>query len=415
MTQSVDEPAGDQPSDAASPQSADATQEAADKTPPSGLDGVPASGPETEHGVAPHSEPGGVGAAAPDHEEHEPIGAPEDRFEPALDQIADGSRSREGYAVHLTQFEGPLDLLLHLVRRHELDVLDIPIHFVASKYLEYVKFASALDIELAGEYLVMAATLAYLKSRELLPSMAQEADESVLGEDGVDPRDELIRRLVEYERFRAAAASLDALPITGRDTFGRGGELGIVVPPPDLAPITLFRLADAFSRVLERARVLQEHQVEIEPITVRQRMEQLALLLIETPKLSLESLFLERVWRNERELRQVLVVTLMSILELVKLGVLGVEQGEGSDHVSIERVGELDSLKAAVEGYREDEEDAAAAAAASPTELGESLAQGESVEPIEPGEAVHAGPPAANPTDDDDAPGGTDGTAGAMS
>jgi segregation and condensation protein A len=266
--------------------------------------------------------------------------------------IADGVRSRESCSVALDAFEGPLDLLLHLVRRHELDILDIPIAFVAEKYVEYLELARALDIEIAGEYLVMAATLAWLKSRELLPRDPLQ-DEDGTDEDGVDPRQELIARLIEYERFRAAGQELAALPMWGRDVFARGGPIDLVPLAPDLAPITLFRLAEAFFRVLERARVSQSHDVELEPITVRERMEQLALLLGDRRTLDFEGLFVGRTWHSEAELRQMLVVTLMSVLELVKLGVLAVHQPDGSDTILLERVADPGEVGAVIQGYDE--------------------------------------------------------------
>src|SRR5690606_34227234 len=171
---------------------------------------------------------------------------------PATDSIADGVRSRPTYAVSLEMFEGPLDLLLHLVRRHELDILDIPIAFITEKYIEYIGFARSLDIEIAGEYLLMAATLAFLKSRELLPTTPGAEDEGEEEEDGVDPREELIRRLIEYERFREAGAELGSRPLFGRDVFPRGGDPDVILPEPGLAPVTLFRLAEAYNRVLDR-------------------------------------------------------------------------------------------------------------------------------------------------------------------
>src|SRR5690606_34851494 len=155
-------------------------------------------------------------------------GAKLEPLRPSTHLIGDGVSLRETYAVNLEIFEGPLDLLLHLVRRHELDILDIPIAFVTEKYVEYLAFARALDIEIAGEYLVMAATLAYLKSRELLPR-DPEAEEEPEDDEGeaADPREELIRRLLEYERFRAAGDELDARPVVGRDVFGRGGDVDV--------------------------------------------------------------------------------------------------------------------------------------------------------------------------------------------
>lgn len=289
---------------------------------------------------------------------HERGGDPGKRGDFIADFIADGIRSRPSYAVSLDMFEGPLDLLLHLVRRHELDILDIPIAFITEKYIEYISFARALDIEVAGDYLLMAATLAFLKSRELLPVVPELAgDEDDEDEIGVDPREELIRRLIEYERFRNAGEDLAARPLAGRDVFPRGGGVDVIAPEPGLAPITLFKLAEAYNRVLDRAKVREDHEVVIEAVTVRQRMHQLSLLLAERPRVEFESLFLDRVWSNERELRAMLVVTLMSVLEMVKLGLLGVMQPHGSEMLSLERVVDVDAMEHAVADYREEDED----------------------------------------------------------
>src|SRR5690606_17826774 len=268
-----------------------------------------------------------------------------------------GVRSRPTYAVSLEMFEGPLDLLLHLVRRHELDILDIPIAFITEKYIEYIGFARSLDIEIAGEYLLMAATLAFLKSRELLPTTPGAEDEGEEEEDGVDPREELIRRLIEYERFREAGDELGSRPLFGRDVFPRGGDPDVILPEPGLAPVTLFRLAEAYNRVLDRAKIREDHEVVIEPVTVRQRMTQLSLLFSTSPRIPFESLFLERVWSSERELRQMLVVTLMSVLEMVKLGLLGVHQAQGSDTIDLERTVEVDAMSEAISVFREEGEE----------------------------------------------------------
>ncbi len=253
-----------------------------------------------------------------------------------------------GYEVCLDVFEGPLDLLLHLVRRHELDILDIPIAFVCRKYLEYLAFMQALDLEIAGDYLVMAATLAWLKSRELLPRPEEDGADEDEDEEG-DPRQRLIAQLLEYRKFRDAAARLDGLPIEGRDVFPRGGKVELPPVDPGLAPITLFRLAEAFHRVLDRARIRKKHEVVLERITVRQRMRQLALILVEQPSVEFESLFLGRTWNSEQELRAMLVVTLMSILEMVKIGLLSVHQPQDSETLWIERRVPPEELPAAVE------------------------------------------------------------------
>jgi segregation and condensation protein A len=255
--------------------------------------------------------------------------------------------------VSLEEFEGPLDLLLHLVRRHELDILDIPIAFVCEKYLEYIEFMHALDLEVAGDYLVMAATLAYLKSRELVPQDQLVADEGGDEDGGADPREQLIRRLLEYQKYKDAAERLDGRPIAGRDTFGRGAV--VELPPVDagLAPITLFRLAEAYQRVLDRARIHKSHDVVLETVSVAARMEQLTALLIERSRFEFEALFLERSWGSESELRSMLVITLMSVLELVRMGVASVHQPLGADTIVVERVASAEEAREALRGYDE--------------------------------------------------------------
>lgn len=260
------------------------------------------------------------------------------------------------YSVELDLFEGPLDLLLHLVRRHELDILDIPIAFVAEKYLEYLHLMRSLDLEIAGDYLVMAATLAWLKSRELLPQGPREGEQAgVDDEEGEDPREALIRRLVEYERFKSAAAELDALPISGRDVFARGADIDVPPLDPGLAPVTLFRLAEAYYRVLTRAKINKTHDVTIELVTVAQRMQQLTLMLDERQEFDFEGLFLGRTWHSEHELRTMLVVTLMSVLELVKLGVARVQQVPDTDAIRVYRLVASEDARKILESYDEEQ------------------------------------------------------------
>ena len=273
---------------------------------------------------------------------------------PSEDGASADFQSSDGrLAVELPQFEGPLDLLLHLVRRHELDILDIPIAFVCEKYLEYLAFMHALDLEVAGDYLVMAATLAWLKSRELVPTpdVDEVGEGDLLDGIGPDPRQELIARLLAYQKYRAAASDLDRLPISGRDVFDRGGEIDLPPLDPGLAPVTLFRLAEAYQRVLERARIQKAHEVVLETVTVRQRMEQLTMMLLEEARFSFEALFLQRQWNSEGELRAMLVVTLMSVLELTKLGVVHVHQPLGSETIMIERKATPEEAKRALDGY----------------------------------------------------------------
>jgi len=169
-----------------------------------------------------------------------------------------------GYQVALDVFEGPLDLLLHLVKKHELSILDIPIAFVTEKYLEYLDAMAALDIDVAGEYLLMAATLCHIKSRELLPTPEPLEDEDGEAGDGgeveVDPRADLIRRLLEYQKYKEAAQQLGQQPVVGRNVWSRGTPIEDAVSDgvdPDaiapLAPFPVHKLIEAFDRVMQQA------------------------------------------------------------------------------------------------------------------------------------------------------------------
>lgn len=259
------------------------------------------------------------------------------------------------YFVALDCFEGPLDLLLHLVRRHELDILDIPIAFVCQKYVEYLEFARALDLDVAGEYLVMAATLAYIKSRGLLPADSEEQKDEELVEEE-DPREQLIHRLLAYQTYRKAADDLDAQPIAGRDTFTRGMEPEVPLTDPELAPITLFRLAEAYHRILGRAKIHKQHEVVRERVSVADRMRQLTLMFHSEPSINFEKLFTERTWSSKEELRSMLVVTLMSVLEMVKLGLVKVHQLSGSQEILLERGTDMACADTMIRDYDEESE-----------------------------------------------------------
>ena len=162
------------------------------------------------------------------------------------------------YRVALPEFEGPLDLLLHLCKTHEIEVLvNLPISFITTKYLEYLEIMQTMPVDVAADYLVMAATLAYLKSRELVPA-PEPLEAAQLGDgeedDGLDPREELIRRLLEYQKYKDAAEKLGGRPIEGRNVFGRGAP----VDADDLGPAvaadeSVWKLIEAFGRILDKA------------------------------------------------------------------------------------------------------------------------------------------------------------------
>jgi segregation and condensation protein A len=218
--------------------------------------------------------------------------------------------------VFLEAFEGPLDLLLYLIRRQNLDILDIPIAEITRQYVTYIEVMKDLQLELAGEYLLMAAMLAEIKSRMLLPRPADAEEEEA------DPRAELVRRLQQYERFKQAAESLDMLPRLERDTWQAGAEVvakPVVTRLPDL---TLKEMLLAFHEVMRRAEMFAHHHVQREPLSVRQRMSEVLTRLNEGGFLEFHRLF------EPREGRMGVTVTFLAVLELLKESLIEVVQAE---------------------------------------------------------------------------------------
>ena len=218
--------------------------------------------------------------------------------------------------VFLEAFEGPLDLLLYLIRRQNLDVLDIPIAEITRQYLEYIGLMHELELELAGEYLLMAAMLAEIKSRMLLPRPVSEAAEEE------DPRAELVRRLQEYERFKRAADDLDHLPRLERDVHLAQAELVERQLAPLLADVTLKEMLLAFTDVIQRAAMFAHHHVQRERLSVRQRMSEIVERLQGG-----ELVDFARLFRIE-EGRMGVSVTFVALLELLREGLLEVVQAE---------------------------------------------------------------------------------------
>ncbi len=225
------------------------------------------------------------------------------------------------YRVTLPEFEGPLDLLLHLCKSHELDILNIPIAFVASKYLEYLDTMESLSVEVAAEYLVMAAHLAYLKSRELVPSPEPLETLQEEGEEVLDPREELIRRLLEYQKYKNAAEQLGSRPIEGRNVFPRGmpiqldGEGGAT---SELAEHSPWKLIAAFGDLLKKAGPKLTHDVTVDRVSIGARINEIVDRL-EAGNGSFRFDTLIDTNLPEEDLRHQLVVTLLAILELAKL------------------------------------------------------------------------------------------------
>jgi segregation and condensation protein A len=218
--------------------------------------------------------------------------------------------------VFLEAFEGPLDLLLYLIRRQNLDILDIPIAEITRQYMEYIELMQELELELAGEYLLMAAMLAEIKSRMLLPRSQMADDE----ED--DPRAELVRRLQEYERFKKAAEDIDALQRLERDGWIATAELTERKVVRLVPQVTLQEMLVAFKEVLARSAMFAHHHVQREPLSVRERMSQILGQLR-------ESSFVEfiRLFRPE-EGRMGVTVTFVAILELARENLIEIVQAD---------------------------------------------------------------------------------------
>ncbi len=230
------------------------------------------------------------------------------------------------YRVELPVFEGPLDLLLHLIRKHEIDIFDIPVALITDKYLAYLNWMEVLNIDIASEFLVMAATLAHIKSRMLLPPDEVAGDEE---EEEGDPRDELVRRLLEYQRYKEAADELRDRPILYRDVFVRGSKTPAVESDSPFAEVSVFRLIEALDRVLKKADHKFSHQVMIERVSIADRIHELVALLQNKDSVTFEDLF-------EGMLTRALVVaTFLALLEMARLRMLRLHQAEDSEVIHV--------------------------------------------------------------------------------
>ncbi len=221
--------------------------------------------------------------------------------------------------IKLDQFEGPLDLLLHLIKKNELDIYDIQLCSITDQYLAILDGMKHLNLEVAGDFLLMAATLLQIKSRQLLPPSEVEEEDEMEEED---PRAELIRRLLEYKKYKEAAETLDALPQLGREVFGRP------CPEPDMEAsedagieaVGLFELVEAFRKILKESPAEVFHEVDFERLSVADRLNSILSLLAERRSVAFEEIFTETPDRHE------VVVTFLAMLELVKLRLIHLMQ-----------------------------------------------------------------------------------------
>ncbi len=236
--------------------------------------------------------------------------------------------------VFLDLFEGPLDLLLYLIRRQNLDIVNIPIAQITHQYITYIQIMGELNLELAAEYLVMAALLAEIKSRMLLPRQSEEDD------DEEDPRATLIRRLQEYECIKTASEEIDLLPRVERDIFAIDVDVSSLIVEQQLPDIRLKDMLLAFQDVLKRVDQLSHHQITKEALSVRERMATILANLKGEDSLLFSQLFIRKEGRHG------VVVSFLAILELGKEGLIEIIQSEPFTEIRIRNAGFSASAKA---------------------------------------------------------------------
>ncbi|MCY1003805.1 segregation/condensation protein A [Myxococcus sp. MISCRS1] len=238
----------------------------------------------------------------------------------------------DAFRVALPNFEGPLDLLLHLIKEHRVDIFDIPLALITEKYLEHLERMREINLDIAGEFLVMASTLAHLKSRMLLPRQdavaVPEGGEALAAvEEPEDPRAELVRRLLEYQKYKDAAEHMARQDILGRDVFARSVPVEAVPIPEEevgLQEFSVLKLIEALDRVLERLTPKVQHEVVREKITLSEAILRIVGRLRPHGQVLFESLFNE----EDTPTRQEIVVTFLAVLEMVKRRLIRVVQDE---------------------------------------------------------------------------------------
>ena len=224
------------------------------------------------------------------------------------------------YEIKLDIFEGPLDLLLYLIRKNEIDIYNIPIALITEQYLEYLDMMRSLNLDLAGEYLVLASTLIHIKSRLLLPAVESETD----GDEGDDPRAELVQQLLEYQAFKEAALSLEDRPLLDRDVFTRGAPAEEPAPAEEeeeaMIEVGVFELVQAFRRIIAGLDKSEDLEIDTDKMSLTDRINEIMERLTEEKQTTFTELLGERIDKKR------IVYTFLAILELMKLRMIRVYQ-----------------------------------------------------------------------------------------
>lgn len=231
------------------------------------------------------------------------------------------------YEVKLEIFEGPLDLLLHLIHKNEVDIFDIPIAAITDQYLEYLDMMKALNINLVGDFLIMASTLIYIKSKMLLPQTGSAEDEE-------DPRDEIMRPLLEYMQYKELAQELSEREMLDRDVFVRKSLETHSLASSEEAQldVSLFQLIDAFKRVIDNQLPGVQLQFRLEKWSIKEKMEHILSRLKEK-----ENLFFKELFDGDRAISE-FVVTFLALLELVHLGLIRLYQPTVASEIKVDRI-----------------------------------------------------------------------------
>ncbi len=240
--------------------------------------------------------------------------------------------AQDEYKVKLEVFEGPLDLLLYLIKKDEVDIYDIPIELITRQYMEYLSLMQMLDLNIAGDFIVMAATLMMIKSRMLLP--VEERPE--MEEEEMDPRWELIKQLLEYKKFKDAAAFLEEMELRQQNMFVRDTEENLPVEKSglEIGDVSIFDLISAFNEALKRAKPDKVGEIVGEHFTVADKIEYIMTMMRANSKISFFSLFSEKSSRGE------IVCTFLALLELIRLRQVRAIQNEAFGEIFIEYIGD---------------------------------------------------------------------------
>jgi segregation and condensation protein A len=251
------------------------------------------------------------------------------------------------YQLKLDIFEGPLDLLLHLIKEQKMEIHDIPVADISRQYLEYVGLMTDLNLEVAGEYLVMAAELTRLKSKMLLPSHGEED-----GDEGTDPRAELTRRLLEYQRYKSAAEDLRYLEHERQQLFSRGSEIQVEEGEEEvIVDATVFDLFSAFKEVLNKKTFIEDYEIKITTLSVSAHITRVLDILNKHESVTFESLF------DESQSKQEVIVTFLALLELMRMSLIRVQQGSQFETIRVYPTADQEAQKEALKDYIESEEE----------------------------------------------------------